>query len=277
MVANYRLKFLSIVEGVGYSGLQAYLKAMTKFMTKQKLGLLGAILTVVFMLVGGVVSMASSGDWRTASREPMGIAPDPTTEREAIVQVYMARAFSWRGFFAVHTWIATKPTDADNFTVYEVIGWRKYRDMPPLMKSHRAPDRRWFGAEPTIILDKRGDGVDALIEQIDKAAASYPHANEYVLWPGPNSNTFTAHVGRQVPGLGLDLPPTAIGKDYISEGALIGHAPSGGGVQVSLFGLLGFTVAAEEGVEVNVLGLSFGVDPLGLAIKLPFVGRLGFS
>jgi hypothetical protein len=40
-------------------------------------------------------------DWRTASRESVGLAPDPATTREAVVQVYAARALSWRGYFAV--------------------------------------------------------------------------------------------------------------------------------------------------------------------------------
>lgn len=263
--------------GVGLTVFQAYLEKMKKTGKKKRLWFLGLVAGLVVMLAGGIASMASSGDWRTASREPTGIAPDPAIHKEAIVQVYTARAFSWRRFFAVHSWIAVKPTDAEEFTVYEVIGWRKYRDMAPLVASNRPPDMRWFGAEPEIILDKRGAGVDDLIRQIERAADHYPHANDYTVWPGPNSNTFTAHVGRQVPDLGLDLPPTAIGKDYISGGAVIGRAPSGGGVQVSVIGLLGFTVAMEEGLEVNLLGLSFGVDPLGLAIKLPFVGRVGLS
>ncbi len=36
-------------------------------------------------------------DWRTASREPAGLAPDPATTPEAVVQVYSARAVYWRG------------------------------------------------------------------------------------------------------------------------------------------------------------------------------------
>ena len=30
-----------------------------------------------------------------------------------------------------------------------------------------------------------------------------------------------------------------------------------------------------EGLEVNVLGLSFGVDPLSATLRLPLAGRLG--
>ena len=45
----------------------------------------------------------------------------------------------------------------------------------------------------------------------------YPYANTYSLWPGPNSNTFTAWIARAVPELETDLPATAIGKDYIGS------------------------------------------------------------
>jgi hypothetical protein len=39
---------------------------------------------------------------------------------------------------------------------------------------------------------------------------------------------------------------------------------------------LGFLVGPEEGLEINILGLTFGVDPMDLALKLPAVGRVGW-
>src|SRR5260221_222290 len=63
---------------------------------------------------------ASSADWRTASHEPVGLAPNPATTHEAVVQVYGARTWGWKGIFGVHTWVAAKPTDAAHWTVYEV-------------------------------------------------------------------------------------------------------------------------------------------------------------
>ncbi len=216
---------------------------------------------------------ALAADWRTASHEPAGIAPDPATNPEPIVQVYAARAFSWRGYFGVHTWIASKRRDADSFVVYEVIGWRKYRDLPVVAVTEKEPDQRWFGAMPTILMDLRGDGLEAVIDDIEIAVAAYPHANEYTVWPGPNSNTFVAFVARNVAGLPVDLPPTAIGKDYLSNG-VVAATPSGSGYQLSFMGLLGVMAAVEEGVELNLLGLTFGIDPMDLAVKLPGVGRL---
>ena len=44
---------------------------------------------------------------------------------------------------------------------------------------------------------------------------------------------------------------------------------------LSLFGLAGVMLALEEGVEVNVLGLTLGIDLKNPALKLPGVGRIG--
>ena len=101
---------------------------------------------------------------------------------------------------------------------------------------------------------------------------AYPYANEYRLWPGPNSNTFTAWVVRRVPELRADLPPTAIGKDWLGATEFFSKAPSGTGYQVSVLGVLGVTVGIEEGIEFNLGCAHFGVDPLDFALRLPGFG-----
>ena len=232
--------------------------------------LICAALFVVLLAGAGILP---ARDWRTASREPVGLAPDPAKTREPLIQVYAARAIGWRGLFGVHTWVAVKP-EGKGYTVYEVIGWRLHSSDTAVVVRNRPPDGRWFGAAPELIAEKRGAGVAALIERIDKAAREYPWPGEYKVWPGPNSNTFTAWILRAVPELAADLPPTAVGKDYSGD-RLITTAPSGSGVQLSLFGLLGLTASGVEGLEVNVLGLTFGVNPFDPAVKLPVVGRLG--
>ena len=92
-----------------------------------------------------------------------------------------------------------------------------------------------------------------------------------------NSNTFLAHIGREVPELKLDLPANAIGKDYRPLGNPAGLSPSGSGLQFSFLGLLGASVGVQEGVEINVLGLSFGFDLNSMGLRLPFVGRIGLD
>ena len=238
-------------------------------------------LLLLFLLAGPMLTALSGkvqmgADWRTATRGSAGIAPDPAVFREPLVQVYGARAFSWRGAFAVHTWIATKRRDAEDYRVYEVIGWRAMHGQSALsQRADRHPDRQWYGAQPTVYLERQGAEAEELIDQIEVAVASYPYKDTYRTWPGPNSNTFTAHVARMTPSLRLDLPPTAIGKDFLGDTTFAAAAPSGTGYQVSLFGALGLLVGLEEGLELNLLGLTVGIDPMDLSIKLPGLGRLG--
>ena len=153
-------------------------------------------------------------DWRTASRASAGIAPDPLTTPEAVLLVYGAPTWGWRGWFAIHTWIAAKRSGENYYTVYEVIGWRQYRGLPVVRIEKDLPDRYWFGEKPRLLREHRGEGVDQLIETVDRAARAYPWPNSYEAFPGPNSNTFTAWVARQVPALDLKLPFSAIGSGY---------------------------------------------------------------
>jgi hypothetical protein len=44
---------------------------------------------------------------------------------------------------------------------------------------------------------------------------------------------------------------------------------------MSVLGLLGLSLGRDEGLELNLLGLTLGIDPLDVAIKLPAVGRIG--
>ena len=224
-------------------------------------------------LVTGEASLGHS--WQTASRASAGLIPPAAATPEAVVQVYAARAFNWRGAFAVHSWIAVKPQNAASYVTYEIIGWRFWRAGNGLTRRKGPPDRHWFGAEPRILAELRGPDAAEAIPQVEAAVAAYPFATQYRTWPGPNSNTFTAWVARAVPALRLDLPPTAVGKDYLGPRQFLAAAPSGSGYQLSLFGLAGILAAEEEGLEMNLLGMTFGLDPLDLAVKLPGLGRLG--
>jgi len=232
-----------------------------------------AILGPLFVAASGAVSFTS--DWRTANRASAGIAPAPDLAPEAIVQVYAARAFNWRGLFAVHTWIATKQADAATYVVHQVVGWNQWSGRPVVESRADSPDRHWYDAAPVVLRDVRGPAAAALIPEIEAAVAAYRYPHTYRLWPGPNSNTFVAAVAREVPALRLVLPGTAIGKDFLAHGHWLGPAPSGTGWQISLAGYLGLTLARREGFEVNVLGAVFGIDPQRLGIKLPGVGTLG--
>ncbi len=157
----------------------------------------------------------SNTSWRDASREPAGIALNPLVDKGAVIEVYAADAFSWRGWFAVHTWIAVKAENQAQYTVYEVVGWRVKSGLPALRQyTTTTPDSYWYGAKPEKVLEITGQKAQRLIPRVTDAVSRYPWANEYTLFPGPNSNTFPAWVGLQVPELGLTLPFRAIGSGY---------------------------------------------------------------
>lgn len=173
-------------------------------------------LTVIVLLC--LLGACANNDWRTASRAPAGIASAPDEESRAIVEFYAADAFSWRGWFAVHPWVAIKPEYAPEYEVYEVTGWQVKQGLPAIRQYQTTtPDRYWFGSEPKLLLSIKGKKATELIPKIKTAIASYPWVDEYSIFPGPNSNTFIAWIGLQVPELDLMLPYNAIGSSYANQ------------------------------------------------------------
>lgn len=217
----------------------------------------------------------AQGHWSVARWDSAGLLPDPTSHPEPLVRVFVARTWGWKAAFAVHSWIVVKPAGARAYERWDVVGWGVDRGLPAVRRNIRPADGHWAGSPPEIVAALDGPLAEAAIPKLQAAIAGYPHGHEYRLWPGPNSNSFVAYLLRTVPELAAELPPTAIGKDYLVDADILARAPSGTGFQLSLLGVLGLTLALEEGLELNVLGLVFGVDPLDLAVKLPGIGRLG--
>jgi hypothetical protein len=124
----------------------------------------------------------------------------------------------------------------------------------------------------------RGAEAAALIPKVKAAITSYSYGNfgDYRMWPGPNSNTFTAAVLRAVPELETTLPSNAVGKDFRAY-PYLGLTDSGTGIEASLWGLLGIKLGWVEGIEVNFLGLVAGLDLRHPAVKLPGFGRVGID
>ncbi len=231
---------------------------------------------LIIILISLLLTSCSSKSWREMSRESAGLAPLASELKESIVLIYYARAYSWRGNLAVHPWISWKQKEDKEYTVAQVTSWNIRREGTAVRVEQDLPDRKWFDSMPTLMFEARGDKADRIIKQLKEKISNYPYQDIYRVWPGPNSNTFVAHMTREIEEIDVEMPPHAIGKDYLGT-SLISNTASNTGGQVSLFGVAGVTVGLKEGVEVNALGLSFGVDVYPPAIKLPFVGRLGFK
>ena len=112
--------------------------------------------------------------WYQARRDATGLSPDPAVTEEAVIQVFAAPAVSWRGILAVHTWIVVKPTGASRYTRYEVVGIGVANGAPAVRVDRMGPDNYWFGARPQVLLDRRGAGIDQLIEEVRAAVVNYP-------------------------------------------------------------------------------------------------------
>lgn len=210
--------------------------------------------------------------WNQADWSSAKLLPPPRATPQALVHVYAARTGRWKGIFAHHTWIVVKAKGAGAYTRFDKVAWGT-----PVHVDSWAPDAHWYGHTPVLVGAIEGPAAERLIPKIKAAVARYPYnrPGDYSVWPGPNSNSFVAHVLASIPEARIALPPTAVGKDYRPETGIFGLTPSGTGVQISLLGLLGFTIGWVEGVEVNIGALVVGLDLRRPALKLPGFGRIG--
>lgn len=165
----------------------------------------------------GAIGLATLSRALEPTSVGVAVAPRADEYPDAVVQVYGADVWGVRGRFAIHTWIVTKLANADRYTKYQVIGWRLNRGQSVVSISNDRPDGDWFGSAPVLLLDRRGAEAERLVERIRDAALRYPFGDEYVMWPGPNSNSFTAWIALEVPELGLKLPAKALGKSWMIE------------------------------------------------------------
>jgi Protein of unknown function (DUF3750) len=209
--------------------------------------------------------------WRNADWSSTGTLPEADKFKPARVVVFTGTTGAWKGVFSVHSWIVLKRANARDWTRYDVVGWGN-----PVRVNGWPADGRWFGNMPVAIADVSGADAERLIPKIEAAVRDYRFARDgdYRMWPGPNSNSFTAAVLRAVPELGLALPPNAVGRDF-RDGFYAGRTDSGTGVELNLNGYAALKLGWVEGVEFNLLGLVAGLDLRHPGLKLPGFGRIG--
>ena len=246
---------------------------MIKTATKY-LALFVALTILLPISIGGAMSYARGWpeNWKVASWASSGMLPDASAVQPATVMILSTRTGRWKSIFAEHMSIVVKPEGAATWTRYDVVGWGN-----PVRKNAYAADALWYGNTPRVV--HRWDGVEAagLIPAIEASVQKYPFQSRgtYTVWPGPNSNSFVAWVVRHTPGFDTELPPVAVGKDWLGSGLSTALAPSKTGWTISIGGFIGGTLAWEEGAELHLLGSTIGLDVNDVAIKLPALGKLG--
>ncbi len=236
------------------------------------------VLLALFLLpIAARAAMFAFGDhprsFRDADWSSVGSLPAANEYPQARVLVLSGHTGGWKGVVALHSWVVIKRENAPRWTRYDVVGWGD-----PIKVNGWAPDGRWFGDRPTVVVDITGSQAQELIPKIEAAVKDYrfAHAGDYRIWPGPNSNTFVASIMRAVPEIGAALPANAIGRDFRPK-PYVGATDSGTGFEVNLWGLLGLKLGWVEGVEVNFLGLVAGLDFQHPGVKLPGFGHLGLN
>ena len=179
---------------------------------------------------------------------------------------------SWYKRFAHHSWIDFKRGGEEAWERLESLGPLGIGQMQLSAEEARL-DRRLEGESVRLLGLVTGEEAREAIVGIDRRSAELARKYEdYVAWPGPNSNTFVAEVAQGVPELAFVFDPNAVGKDY---GGWIdaGLTASKTGVRVDTLPV-GVALGLREGVELHVLQLTLGVsfDPPG--ISLPFVPQI---
>ena len=233
------------------------------------------ILLVFFAPLLARAALYAAGDgprsWRDADWSSTGALPPAAQFEPARVVVFTGTTGAWKGIFSVHSWIVFKRAGAKAWTRYDVVGWGN-----PVRTNGWPADGRWYGNMPVAIADVSGAEAERLIPKIEAAIDDYgfAKAGDYRIWPGPNSNSFTAAVLRAVPELGVALPPNAIGRDF-RDGFYAGRTDSGTGAELNLWGFADIKVGWVEGLEVNLFGLVAGLDLRHPGVKLPGFGRIG--
>ena len=81
-----------------------------------------------------------------------------------------------------------------------------YKDLFPLCHG--------VGAGGPIVEEEwRGEEAGRILAVLQTCKDTYPYADKYLIWPGPNSNAFAAWVLRSA-GIDHDFPLRAIGSNY---------------------------------------------------------------
>lgn len=234
----------------------------------------------VILLVFVLPTLVSAGLWATrehpdgwssAKWGSSGLLPSAEESPEAAIYIFSAMTGGLKGAIASHAWIVTKDENGA-YQRYDKVGWGS-----PIRRNHRAPDAFWYSNPPRLVAEVKGEEAKRLIPMVEAAIAGYQYGQPggYRIYPGPNSNTFVAHVLREVPELGAVLPADAVGRDYLAGGAFYHLDKDGRDLHLSLGGFAGLSVGVRSGLEVNFLGLVAGVDFARPGIKVPGFGTIG--
>lgn len=112
---------------------------------------------------------------------------------------------------AVHCWFVIKSADSQAFDRWEVFE-RNTGAYGHVFMNDRSPTAGVGAGGTFVIAEVTGSEAEPIVEFIQTASPAYPCKDEYVLFPGPNSNSFAQWILDST-GWDVTLPSRAIGKD----------------------------------------------------------------
>lgn len=238
-------------------------------------------LLLLILVVYLLPALASAGwwslqnhpsSWREAEWGASGVLPKAYASGDAKIYIMSASTGGLKGAVASHSWIVTKTKGDATYNRYDKVGWGS-----PIRRNSYVADAYWYSNTPHIVKEISGDEAERLIPAVEAAIQSYPYAGvgDYRIYPGPNSNSFVAHVLRTVPDLDAVLPPDAVGRDFPADGRMFAIDPDGRDMHATLYGLIGIAAGQRSGLEVHFMGLVAGIDVANPGVKIPAIGRIG--
>lgn len=200
-----------------------------------------------------------------------GSTPEPEAPYLAVRTRPLHPAMGWVRHFGAHSYLVWREKGAPRPVITHVRRWGMVEE----------GGYTWYPEHPTHAVWTGAAAEDAIRRARGVLAAGHlqeVYADDgYLIWPGPNSNSFVAMLCRSA-GIAVDLPPDAVGKDWPQLipwvlDARVTTTRLGAQVDVLVVG----AQAGLTGVEAHVLGSAVGLSWWPPALKLPFLPRLGMS
>ena len=194
------------------------------------------------------------------------IHPESTV---VVKDVRIPSEMPWYSRFASHSFVDYRETPSSPWRRLEIANKSSGIVHEEISSEEAEATERW-GNPIHLVSQSKTDGVK-VARQMETIAKTYDDSL-YRPWLGPNSNTLTQRIMREVEGVSGTLEHNGVGKDY---GFYFGPTSSGTGLEVHAT-YLGLGMGLKEGVEVNLMGLTAGVGIWQPSIKIPFLLEVSF-
>ncbi|WP_182418100.1 DUF3750 domain-containing protein [Bartonella sp. HY038] len=235
---------------------------------------------ILFLLICYLLPIGASALWwwqldrpqsyRVADWTSANFLPKPQAQGSSLY-IMGARTGGMKGAISLHTWIVFKKADESQYNRYDVVGWGK-----ALRHNAYAADAKWYSNAPFIIYESHNN--DALIEKVEAAIKRYSYggSGQYIIWPGPNSNSFVGNILRDVPEINVALPPLAVGRNFLPNNKWYFYDKDNSDLIINYHGFGGLAIGGKSGLELDIGGFVLGIDIKSLGVKIPGIGRVGF-